>query len=175
MFSVSLERSFKISCSSWNITGSRKKKRFRLCPRNPGEPVPCLYWGFSGSGGPKTPHYWKLCILKKRTVPIWQITTLETWQVLFFCDAMRPGTCRHCKNGCVSRTNSEKSALSISIAQTEEFLLQLTTVTISIDWTSIWKVVDFPFKLSNVFPLLKSLWCQHVLLKSTNGTDADLL
>ncbi len=29
--------------------------------------------------------------------------------VLFFCDAMHPGTCRHCKN-------------SVSKAQTEEFI-----------------------------------------------------
>ncbi len=39
----------------------------------------------------------------------------------FFCNAMHPGTCRHCVNGCVSRTNSENSAFSVDIAQTEGF------------------------------------------------------
>ncbi len=50
-----------------------------------------------------------------------RITTLETQQVLFFCDAMHPGTCRHCKNGCVSRT-AQKTQLSVNTAQTEKFI-----------------------------------------------------
>ncbi len=51
-----------------------------------------------------------------------QITALETQQVLFFSDAMHPGRCRHCKNGCVSRTNSENSDFSVNITQSEEFI-----------------------------------------------------
>ncbi len=42
------------------------------------------------------------------------ITTLETQQVLFFCDVMHPGTCRHCKNACVSET-TQKTQRSLSI------------------------------------------------------------
>ncbi len=61
-----------------------------------------------------------------------------------FCDAMHPGTCRHFKNGCVSRT-TQKTPLSLSIHKLNNLLLQLTTITISIDWTSTCPM-DFPFK-----------------------------
>ncbi len=47
---------------------------------------------------------------------------METRQVLFFCDAVHPGTCWRCMNGCVSRTNSE----------TRNLLLQMTTLAINI-------------------------------------------
>ncbi len=36
--------------------------------------------------------------------------------------ALHYGTFRHCKNSCVSRTNSENSAFSVNVAQTEEFI-----------------------------------------------------
>ncbi len=36
--------------------------------------------------------------------------------------AMHHGIRKHSKNGCVSRTNSENSAFSVNIAQTEEFI-----------------------------------------------------
>ncbi len=48
-------------------------------------------------------------------------TTLETWQVLFICDAMHPGTCRHCNMLC-EQDKSEISAFSVNIAQSEEFI-----------------------------------------------------
>ncbi len=53
-------------------------------------------------------------ILNKRNVPVWLITTLEVQQVLFFCDAMHPGTCRCC-------CERDNSVFSVSIAQTEEY------------------------------------------------------
>ncbi len=54
----------------------------------------------------------------------------------FFCDAMHPGTHRHCKNGYVSRT-SQKTQLSLSIwDKLRKLLFQLTTVTINIDGKS---------------------------------------
>ncbi len=74
-------------------------------------------------------------ILNKRNILMQQVTTLETWQALLFCDAMHPGICRHCKNDCVSRT-TQKIQLSLSVQHKLSLLLQLSTVTISIDWTS---------------------------------------
>ncbi len=62
---------------------------------------PCLFWkDFLALVDQKPLVIENYATLNKRNVPMWQITTLETWQVLFFCDAMHPGTCRHCKNGC---------------------------------------------------------------------------
>ncbi len=56
----------------------------------------------------------KYAKLNKREVAIWWITTLETRQVLFFCDAMHPGTYGHCRNSSVSRT-TQKTQLSLSV------------------------------------------------------------
>ncbi len=47
-----------------------------------------------------------------------RITTLETLQVLFFCDAMHPGTWALQERLC----EQENSASSVDIAQTEEFI-----------------------------------------------------
>ncbi len=75
-------------------------------------------------------------------------TTLETQQVLLFFDEMHPGTCRYCKNRCMSRT-TQKTQFSLSILhKLRNLLLQLSTVTINGDWTSIRKVVEFPFIFS---------------------------
>ncbi len=76
-----------------------------------------------------------------------RITTLKTQQVLFFCDAMDPGTCRHSKNGCVSRT-TQKIQLSLSIShKLRNLLLQLTAITITTHWTFTCKVVGPVFKI----------------------------
>ncbi len=50
-------------------------------------------------------------ISNKRNVLIRWITTLETQQILFFCDAMHLCTRRRCRNACVSRTLSKHKFL----------------------------------------------------------------
>ncbi len=86
-------------------------------------------------------------ILNKINVPMWQITTLMTWQMLFFlqCILVHVGTAWTA----VRAGQTQKTRLSLSIKhKLRNLLLQLTTVTINIDWTSTWKVVmEFSFKI----------------------------
>ncbi len=66
------------------------------------EPVTSLVAERSTKCLPLVPRQRHVCFEKTlvtesyaRNVLMGRITTLETQQVLFFCDAMHPGTCRH--------------------------------------------------------------------------------
>ncbi len=84
-------------------------------PRTPGKPAPCLLGeDFLAPVDQKPLVIENYTISNKRNVSMRQVTTLETRQELFFCDAMHPGTCRHCKNSRVSRT-THKTQFSLSI------------------------------------------------------------
>ncbi len=76
-------------------------------------PAPSLR-GISGTTEQKPLVTENYAILNKRNVLRQWIKTLETRQVLFFCDAMHPGTCRHCTLGCMSRT-TQKTHLFLSV------------------------------------------------------------
>ncbi len=63
-----------------------------------------------------------------------------------FCDAMHPGTCRHCKNDCVSRT-TQKTWLSLSTQQKLRNLFFLPST-----------LLGHPHKKSWIFHLM---FCGH--------------
>ncbi len=138
MFSMSVRHSFKISCSSWNQWCHWFQEE--LLTDYP-MPFPLFSWqasamlvlrGFFGSGRPKTSCYWIL-YKKKKLSDTTDNNLGDLASSVLFCDAMHPGTCKHCKNGYVSRTN-QKTQLSLSIChKLRNLLLQLTTVTINTD------------------------------------------
>ncbi len=93
MFSASLGHSLKIFSSSWN-------QWYHLFQEELHTVYPPLFPSamfdlrrFSGSGRTKTLVTENYTILNKRNVHMQWITTLETWQVMFFWDAIHPGTC----------------------------------------------------------------------------------
>ncbi len=130
---------FQIKCNQW-CHWFQEELQFvypSTFPLHPRRATPRLFWGFSCSDGPKSLVIENYAILSKENVLKQQKTILETRQVLvflgFFGVAMHPGTCRHCKSGCVNRT-TQKTQLSLSIQhKLRNLLLQLTTITISID------------------------------------------
>ncbi len=71
--------------------------------------------------------------------------------------AVHPGTCRHCKNGCASRTNSENSAFFVNIAQDEK--CKSDGVPLQLKKTSYfeWKRTDITLMLL-ITPKLCLLW-----------------
>ncbi len=112
--------SFYVVCGVWNCvlwmpctlfncatnlpTGTNKVT-WTWTPHTPGQPAPCLFWeDFLALADQRLFAVENYAILNKRHFPTQRIITLETRQVMFFCDAMHPGTCRHCENGCLSRT-----------------------------------------------------------------------
>ncbi len=112
---------------------------------------PCLFWeDLLALADQKPLIIENYAICNERNVHMQRITTLETQQVLLFCDEMHSGTCKHYKNGCVSRT-TQITQLSLSIQhKLRDLLLHLTTVTINIDRTSTWKMLDFRFNIKKV-------------------------
>ncbi len=101
--------------------------------------------------------------LNKRNVPMQWITTLETWQVLFFvmqCILVNVGTARWAVWAGQLRKLSFLCQYSTNWGT---YCFKLTTITINIDWTSTWKGVDFPFNVWHFDKLLK-LWPDNSLL-----------
>ncbi len=74
------------------------------------------------------------------------------WVQLSSC-AMHPGTCRRCKN------------------KLRYLLLQLTTVTISTDWTSTWTVGAFSFQKPRI--LVCSSWGWGSVWETPNYTNTE--
>ncbi len=130
-----------------DVTGSRRKYKLftpHLSLRRMASTV--FFWeDFLALGDKKPLVFENYPILNKRNV-----LTDNNLGDLFFvcvCDAVHPGIFWHCKNGCVSGT-TQKTQLSLSINhKLRNLLLQLTTITFNTDWTSTWKVMDYPFNV----------------------------
>ncbi len=89
-----------------DITGSEELQTVYLVtfPSHSRQAAPCFLWEeFQALANQKPFVIENYAVLNKRHVLMQSIATMETWQVLFACDAMHPGTCRHGKNCCVSR------------------------------------------------------------------------
>ncbi len=67
---------------------------------------------------------------------------------------------------------TQKIHLSLSIwHKLSNLLLQLTTITINIEWTSTWKVVEFSFKVSIIVPQYSQKWRVHLLWLNSDSAN----
>ncbi len=120
VFSVYWRCSLKISCSSWKLWHHWFQEElqtvyplpFPLHSRRASAML--VLRGFPVSAWPKTPCYLKLHNIKYKKCSNATDNNLGELASTVYCDGMHPGTCRHCKSGCVSRT-TQKTQLSLPI------------------------------------------------------------